>query len=185
MKAIKEIIKEMTLEEKASLCSGGDFWHLKGIERLGIPRIMVCDGPHGLRKQDEAADHLGINDSVQAVCFPSAAGMAASFDRALYQKVGETLGEECQAEHVAVLLGPAVNIKRSPLCGRNFEYMSEDPYLAGELAAAYIKGVQSKHVGTRSSIMRATTRRRSVPASRHRLVSVLCGKFTSLLLRRR
>lgn len=148
MKAIKEIIKEMTLEEKASLCSGGDFWHLKGIERLGIPRIMVCDGPHGLRKQDEAADHLGINDSVQAVCFPSAAGMAASFDRALYQKVGETLGEECQAEHVAVLLGPAVNIKRSPLCGRNFEYMSEDPYLAGELAAAYIKGVQSKHVGT-------------------------------------
>lgn len=148
MKPIEEIIKEMTLEEKASLCSGDDFWHLKGIERLGIPRIMVADGPHGLRKQDEEADHLGINDSIQAVCFPSAAGMAASFDRDLYQKVGEALGEECQAEHVAVLLGPAVNVKRSPLCGRNFEYMSEDPYLAGELAAAYINGVQSKHIGT-------------------------------------
>ena len=148
MSQINEIIEKMTLEEKASLCSGGDFWHLKGIERLGISAIMVADGPHGLRKQEEEADHLGLHASIRAVCFPAAAGMAASFDRRLYYRVGETLGEECQAEHVAVLLGPAVNIKRSPLCGRNFEYMSEDPYLSGELAAAYIEGVQSRHIGT-------------------------------------
>lgn len=148
MKTVEELMKEMTLEEKAGMCSGHDFWHLKGVERLQIPRVMVCDGPHGLRKQDESADHLGINDSIEAVCFPSAAGLAASFDRGLLEHVGEVLGEECQAENISVLLGPAINIKRSPLCGRNFEYMSEDPYLAGELAAAYIQGVQSKNVGT-------------------------------------
>ena len=147
MGRIEELLKEMTLEEKAGMCSGSDFWHLKGIERLGIPSVMVSDGPHGLRKQDEAADHLGINDSIRAVCFPSAAGLAASFDRDLLRKVGETLGEECQAENVAVLLGPAVNIKRSPLCGRNFEYLSEDPYLSAGLSAAYIEGLQSRHVG--------------------------------------
>lgn len=147
MKNIEELIRQMTLEEKAGMCSGDDFWHLKGVERLGIPRIMVCDGPHGLRKQEDSADHLGINDSIKAVCFPSAAGLAASFDRKLLQQTGETLGEECRAEEVAVLLGPAINIKRSPLCGRNFEYMSEDPYLSGELAAAYIEGVQSRKVG--------------------------------------
>lgn len=148
MRNIKEIIKEMTLEEKAGMCSGDDFWHLKGLSRLGIPRIMVCDGPHGLRKQEDSADHLGINDSIKAVCFPSAAGLAGSFDLSLLKEVGEYLGEECQAEKVAVLLGPAINMKRSPLCGRNFEYLSEDPYLSGELAAAYIEGVQSKNVGT-------------------------------------
>lgn len=144
----KELIAQMTLEEKIDLCSGADFWHLKGIERLGIPSVMVSDGPHGLRKQAEKSDNLGINDSIQAVCFPTAVGTASSFDRALLRRLGETLGEECQAEHVAILLGPAVNIKRSPLCGRNFEYFSEDPYLAGEMAASYINGVQSKHVGT-------------------------------------
>lgn len=145
---VKELIAQMTLEEKIDLCSGVDFWHLKGIERLGIPSVMVTDGPHGLRKQSEKSDNLGINDSIQAVCFPTAAGTASSFDRALLRRLGETLGEECQAERVAVLLGPAVNIKRSPLCGRNFEYFSEDPYLAGEMAASYISGVQSKNVGT-------------------------------------
>lgn len=103
------------------------FWHLKGIERLGIPSIMVSDGPHGLRKQADKADNLGINDSIQAVCFPTAAGTASSFNRALLRSLGETLGEECQAEHVAILLGPAVNIKRSPLCGRNFEYFQRIP----------------------------------------------------------
>lgn len=148
MKRIEELISRMTLEEKAGMCSGSDFWHLKGVERLGIPQIMVSDGPHGLRKQDAAADHLGINDSIRAICFPSAAGLASSFDRELLREVGETLGEECQAERVAVLLGPAINIKRSPLCGRNFEYLSEDPYLSAKLAAAYIEGVQSKNVGT-------------------------------------
>lgn len=147
MGKIEEMVKQMTLEEKAGMCSGSDFWHLKGVERLGIPSVMVSDGPHGLRKQDQSADHLGINDSIRAVCFPSAAGLAASFDKELLRKVGETLGEECQAENVAVLLGPAINIKRSPLCGRNFEYMSEDPFLSSKLAAAYIGGLQSRNVG--------------------------------------
>ncbi|MGM0873438.1 MAG: glycoside hydrolase family 3 C-terminal domain-containing protein [Bacillota bacterium] len=145
---IQALIKEMTLEEKASLCSGLDFWHLKGIERLGIPSIMVTDGPHGLRKQREGADHLGIFDSVPATCFPSAAGLASSWNRSLIKKVGVALGEECQAENVAVLLGPGANIKRSPLCGRNFEYFSEDPFLSAEMAANHIKGVQSQGVGT-------------------------------------
>ena len=147
MRRIEDLVRQMTLEEKAGMCSGSDFWHLKGVERLGIPSVMVADGPHGLRRQDEAADHLGINDSICAVCFPSAAGLAASFDRELLRKTGETLGEECQAEDVAVLLGPAINIKRSPLCGRNFEYLSEDPYLSSQLAASYIGGLQSKNVG--------------------------------------
>ncbi|WP_037289711.1 beta-glucosidase family protein [Saccharibacillus sacchari] len=145
---IKELIAQMTLEEKAGLCSGQDFWHTKGIERLGIPSVMVTDGPHGLRKQAEGADHLGLNDSVPATCFPSAAGIASSWDRDLIRQMGTALGEECQAENVAVLLGPGANIKRSPLCGRNFEYFSEDPYLSSEIAASHIQGVQSQGVGT-------------------------------------
>jgi beta-glucosidase len=145
---IKKLISEMTLEEKAGLCSGLDFWHTKGVERLGIPSIMMTDGPHGLRKQGENADHLGLNASVPATCFPSGAGLACSWDRSLIEKVGVALGEECQAENVAVILGPAANIKRSPLCGRNFEYFSEDPYLSTEMAANHIKGVQSQGVGT-------------------------------------
>jgi len=145
---IKALIAQMTLEEKAGLCSGLDFWHLKGVERLGIPSIMVTDGPHGLRKQRASADHLGLFDSVPATCFPSAAGLAGSWDRDLIRSVGVALGEECQAEDVAVLLGPGANIKRSPLCGRNFEYFSEDPYLSSEMAASHIAGVQSQGVGT-------------------------------------
>ena len=145
---IRKLIAQMTLEEKAGLCSGDDFWHTKAVERLGIPRTMVSDGPHGLRKQDLEADHLGINDSIRAVCFPAASATAASFDPDLLEKMGEALGESCQHEGVSVLLGPAVNIKRSPLCGRNFEYFSEDPYLAGKMATALIKGVQRKNVGT-------------------------------------
>lgn len=145
---IQHLISQMTLEEKASLCSGKDFWHTQGIERLGIPSVMVTDGPHGLRKQAEGADHLGLHDSVPATCFPSAAGIASSWDRDLIQGMGEALGEECQAENVAVLLGPGANIKRSPLCGRNFEYFSEDPYLSSEIAASHIRGVQSRGVGT-------------------------------------
>ena len=145
---IKAIVKQMTLEEKAGMCSGEDFWHLKSVERLGIPSVMVSDGPHGLRKQDQEADHLGANDSIKAVCFPTACATACSFDRDLLYKLGETLGDECQAQNLSVILGPAVNIKRSPLCGRNFEYFSEDPYLASEMAGAHIKGVQSKNIGT-------------------------------------
>ncbi len=138
----------MTLEEKAGLCSGLDFWHTKAVKRLGVPNIMVSDGPTGLRKQDQNGDHLGVNDSIKAVSFPSGCLTACSFDRDLLRMEGEVLGDECQAEDVAVLLGPALNIKRSPLCGRNFEYLSEDPYLAGELGAAYTQGVQSKNIGT-------------------------------------
>lgn len=145
---LKKIVSQMTLEEKAGMCSGLDFWHLKHIDRLGIPEVMVSDGPHGLRKQDDKGDHLGMNDSIKAVCFPPAALSACSFDRKLMQEMGETIGKEAQANDVSIVLGPAVNIKRSPLCGRNFEYYSEDPYLAGEIAAAFINGVQSQHVGT-------------------------------------
>jgi len=145
---LKAMIAQMTLEEKAGMCSGQDFWRLKGIERLGIPSIMVTDGPHGLRKQKEGADHIGLFDSVPATCFPSAAGVASSWDRELIEKMGQALGEECQAEDVAVLLGPGANIKRSPLCGRNFEYFSEDPFLSSEMAAHHIRGVQSQGVGT-------------------------------------
>ncbi|WP_138754776.1 beta-glucosidase family protein [Paenibacillus sinopodophylli] len=145
---IRQIIAQLTLEEKAGLCSGLNFWHTKAIERLNIPSVMVTDGPHGLRKQSGSSDHLGLLDSVPATCFPSAAGLACSWDVELVQEVGVALGEECQAENVAVLLGPGANIKRSPLCGRNFEYFSEDPYLSTEMAAAHINGVQSQGVGT-------------------------------------
>ncbi|WP_208588567.1 glycoside hydrolase family 3 C-terminal domain-containing protein [Gracilibacillus suaedae] len=145
---ISRLIEQMTIEEKAGMCSGLDFWYLKGVERLGIPSIMVTDGPHGLRKQAEDADHLGLSNSVPATCFPSAVGLASSWDRDLVNKVGVALGEEAQAEKVGVLLGPGANIKRSPLCGRNFEYFSEDPYLSSEMAASHIKGVQSQGVGT-------------------------------------
>ncbi len=144
MTDVKKLISEMTLEEKASLLGGDDFWHTKAVERLGIPRFMLSDGPHGLRKQDQEGDHLGINDSIKAVCFPAACATASSFDTDLIEKMGETIGDECQAEDLAVVLGPAVNIKRSPLCGRNFEYFSEDPYLAGKMAAMNISAEASE-----------------------------------------
>ena len=145
---IQNLISQMTLEEKAGMCSGADFWNLKGIERLGIPKVMVTDGPHGIRKQAEAADHLGINESEKAICFPAGCATASSFDRDLIRRQGELLGQECQAMNVSTILGPAMNIKRSPLCGRNFEYYSEDPYVSTEIAEALIEGVQSKNVGT-------------------------------------
>ncbi|HEX2985441.1 MAG TPA: glycoside hydrolase family 3 C-terminal domain-containing protein [Caproiciproducens sp.] len=144
----KQMVAQMTLEEKASLCSGSDFWHTKTVDRLDIPCVMVSDGPHGLRKQDLTNGNTDANKSIQAVCFPAACATACSFDKQLIYRLGELLGTECQAENVAVLLGPAVNIKRTPLCGRNFEYFSEDPYLTGELAAFYIEGVQKCGVGT-------------------------------------
>ena len=140
---IEKLISEMTLEEKASLLSGEDFWHTKAVERLGIPAVMVSDGPHGLRKQDQTQDNLGVNDSIKAVCFPPACATACSFDKDLMEKVGEALADSAQHEKLAVDLGPAVNIKRSPLCGRNFEYQSEDPYLAGMMGISETTGVQS------------------------------------------
>ena len=143
---VKKLILEMTLEEKAFLCSGADFWHTKTVERLGLPQMMVSDGPHGLRKQDLSSDNF--NESIKAVCFPAACALACSFDKDLIFRLGQALGNECQAEDVGVILGPGANIKRSPLCGRNFEYFSEDPFLASNIAASHIKGVQSRNVGT-------------------------------------
>lgn len=144
----KEILSGMTLREKVTFCVGKDFWHLHGNGNFDLPEIMVTDGPHGLRKQEEGSDNLGLIDSVPATCFPTASATAASFDTELMYEMGEALGEECVKENVAVLLGPAVNHKRSPLCGRNFEYVSEDPLLTGKMAASLIRGIQSKKVGT-------------------------------------
>ena len=141
-----DLIKQMTLEEKASLMSGANFWNTKPVTRLGIPGMMMTDGPHGLRKQGGKADHLGLNKSVPATCYPSAAGLANTWDEALIEEMGEHLGLEAASEGVSVLLGPGVNIKRSPLCGRNFEYFSEDPYLSGKMAAALIRGIQSNGI---------------------------------------
>ncbi|OJF13955.1 glycoside hydrolase family 3 C-terminal domain-containing protein [Couchioplanes caeruleus] len=145
---IPALIGALTLEEKAALLDGADFWRTQAVERLGIPAVTVTDGPHGLRKQAGETDHLGLNDSVPATCFPPAAGLASSWDPELLTRVGAALGRECRAAEVAVLLGPGVNMKRSPLCGRNFEYFSEDPLLAGDLGAALVDGVQSQGVGT-------------------------------------
>jgi len=144
---IKNLVSQMTLEEKCSLLSGQSFWHTQAIERLGIPAFMVSDGPCGLRKQTEGGDHLGISSSIEAVCFPAACATASSFDRTLLFELGDALGKSCQHESLSVILGPGVNIKRSPLCGRNFEYFSEDPYLSSQSAAALINGVQQNNVG--------------------------------------
>ena len=145
---VKKLVNELTLEEKASLCSGADFWHTKAIDRLNIPAAMVSDGPHGIRKQESLADHMGVAESIKAIGFPTASAMACSFDRDLLHKVGDALGEECVAEDLAVLLGPGINMKRSPICGRNFEYYSEDPVVVGVTGTAATLGVQkSKGVG--------------------------------------
>jgi len=160
-----ELISQMSLEEKASLCSGGDFWHTKAIERLGIPSMMLTDGPHGLRKQLGKTDHAGLNKSVPATCFPTASALANSWDTELLEQVGQCLGAEAAAEDVSVLLGPGLNIKRDPRCGRNFEYFSEDPYLSGKLAAAMIRGIQSKGVS-------ACPKHFAVNSQEHRRMSV-------------
>ena len=141
-------LSELTLEEKASLCLGSDFWHTAPVERLGIPQIMVADGPHGLRAQLEEADHVGIGGSAPATCFPTASALGSSWNPELFRTVGEALGREAKKLGVSVVLGPGINMKRSPLCGRNFEYISEDPWLAGELATAMVQGTQSQGIGT-------------------------------------
>lgn len=142
----QEIISKMTLEQKASMMSGQDTWRTKDYKEYGIPAMFLSDGPHGLRKQAGAGDHLGLNASLPATCFPTAATMANSWDENLGEQLGECLGEEAAALGVNMVLGPGLNMKRSPLCGRNFEYFAEDPYLAGKMAAAYIRGIQSKGV---------------------------------------
>lgn len=141
------LVAELTLEEKASLTSGASFWTTKAVERVGIPSIVLTDGPHGVRLQRGSADHLGIGDSVPATCFPPAVALGSTFDPELLERVGRALGEEARAEGVGVLLGPGINIKRSPLCGRNFEYLSEDPLVSGVLGAALVTGLQSQGVG--------------------------------------
>ena len=141
---IKSIIDQMTVEEKISFCSGHDAWHAESLERLGIPEIMMCDGPHGLRKRDK--NEKGEYYTVKATCFPPACAMANSWDPSLAERVGKNIGEECRAEQVSILLGPGMNIKRSPTCGRNFEYYSEDPYLSGKISSAFIRGVQGEGV---------------------------------------
>lgn len=145
---IQNIISKLTLEEKAGLCSGLDNWHTKPVERLQIPSAMVADGPHGLRKEQDSDNGQNFVPSYPSTCFPTASALASSWDRDLLYQIGEALAEECLQEGVSVILGPGVNIKRSPLCGRNFEYFSEDPFLSGETAVQYIRGVQSRGVGT-------------------------------------
>lgn len=142
----RELIEKMTVEEKAAVLSGRGEWQSREVKRLGIPSIFCADGPHGIRKQEGEGDHLGLNASLPATCFPTAATVANSWDEKLGEEVGRALGEEAAVLGVDVLLGPGLNIKRSPLCGRNFEYFSEDPYLSGKMTAAYIRGIQSQGV---------------------------------------
>ena len=145
---VAELLEQLTLEEKASLTSGSSFWWTAPVERLGIPRIMVSDGPHGLRAQPGEGDHVGLGDSLPATCFPTASALASTWNPATARAIGVALAREARACHVSVVLGPGINMKRSPLCGRNFEYLSEDPHLAGELATAMVEGIQSLGVGT-------------------------------------
>lgn len=142
----QDIITKMTLEEKAAILSGKNEWQSRDIKRLGIPSVFCADGPHGIRKQAGAGDHLGLNESMPATCFPTAATIANSWNEALGEELGKALGEEAVAQDVNILLGPGLNMKRSPFCGRNFEYFAEDPYLAGKMAAAYVKGIQSQGI---------------------------------------
>ncbi len=145
---VPALLAELTLREKASLVSGQGFWWTRAVPRLGVPSIMVSDGPHGLRKQDRRNDHLGIDASLPATCFPTASALASSWDPDLVRSVGDAIGAEARAQGVSVVLGPGINIKRSPLCGRNFEYLSEDPHLSGVLGAAMVAGIQGRRVGT-------------------------------------
>ena len=143
---VEEYLQKLTLEEKASLLQGSTAWNTSPVPRVLLKSIFLADGPHGLRKQAGSADHLGINESVPATCFPTAATMANSWDPELGRQIGRALGREAAASDVHIVLGPGLNIKRSPLCGRNFEYFSEDPLVSGKIAAAVVRGVQSKGV---------------------------------------
>lgn len=143
----EEIINQMSLEEKAQLCVGEDYWNSKEFEKYGIPKIKMSDGPHGLRVQKEKQDNLGINESEVSVCFPTSSTLANSWNREMAYELGRALGQEAKTEGVNIVLGPAINIKRTPLCGRNFEYFSEDPYLTGILGSEYVKGLQEQNVG--------------------------------------
>ena len=145
---IEKILQQMTLEDKIALCSGENFWETKKYEQYGIPSLFMCDGPHGLRKQENVADMLGINESRKATCFPAEVTTAGSWDPELLTAIGSAIGQEAREQCVGLVLGPGANLKRNPLCGRNFEYFSEDPYLAGKLAAGFIRGAEAQGIGT-------------------------------------
>src|SRR3954453_2577474 len=145
---IDRLLAELTVAEKASLTSGSAFWYTAPVERLGIPKIMVSDGPHGLRAQPGDSDHVGLGGSIPATCFPTASAVASTWNPELLRRIGQALAQEARGCHLSVILGPGINMKRSPLCGRNFEYFSEDPFLAGELAVGIVAGIQSRGVGT-------------------------------------
>lgn len=147
-KKVQDILSKMTLEDKISLCNGADFWHSKGMAQYGIPAVTMSDGPHGVRCQKNGADMLGVNESEPATCFPTAVTSGATWDAELLKAEGQAIGEEGLSYGVDVVLGPGVNIKRNPLCGRNFEYFSEDPYIAGAMGAAWVQGAQSTGAGT-------------------------------------
>lgn len=162
-----EIIKKMSLEEKAELCVGADYWSSKSFEEYGIPKIRMSDGPHGLRVQRTKADNLGINESEVSTCFPASSTLGNSWNKEMAYQLGKALGEEARQEEVNIVLGPAVNIKRSPLCGRNFEYFSEDPYLTGILGTEYVKGLQDQNVGAcvkHFAVNNQENRRRTIDA---------------------
>ena len=144
----EKIVQELSLEEKAALTVGAAFWFFEGNERLCVPRTLVTDGPHGIRKQKVIDSLMGSGESVEATCFPPACLSAASWDPDLIEEEGSAIAAEASSEGVSIVLGPGTNIKRSPLCGRNFEYFSEDPFLSGEIASAWIKGVQKNGIGT-------------------------------------
>ena len=145
---IETILQQMTLEDKIALCSGENFWETKKYEKYGIPSLFMCDGPHGLRKQENVADMLGVNESRKATCFPAEVTTAGSWDPELLTAIGSAIGQEAREQGVGLVLGPGANLKRNPLCGRNFEYFSEDPYLAGKLAAGFIRGAEAQGIGT-------------------------------------
>ncbi len=145
---IETILQQMTLEDKIALCSGENFWETKKYEKYGIPSLCMCDGPHGLRKQENVADMLGVNESRKATCFPAEVTTAGSWDPELLEQIGAAIGQEAREQCVGLVLGPGANLKRNPLCGRNFEYFSEDPYLAGKLAAGFIRGAEAQGIGT-------------------------------------
>ena len=145
---IEKILQQMTLEDKIALCSGENFWETKKYEKYGIPSLFMCDGPHGLRKQEDVADMLGVNESRKATCFPAEVTTAGSWDPELLTEIGAAIGQEAREQGVGLVLGPGANLKRNPLCGRNFEYFSEDPYLAGKLAAGFIRGAEAQGIGS-------------------------------------
>jgi beta-glucosidase len=145
---VDRLLGELTVAEKASLTSGSSFWYTAPVDRLGVPAIMVSDGPHGLRAQPRESDHVGLAGSLPATCFPTASAIASAWNPELLRRIGQALAQEARACNLSVILGPGINMKRSPLCGRNFEYFSEDPFLAGELAVGIVDGIQSRGVGT-------------------------------------